>query len=142
MRGYVRLTDREIEHLYSKACELAESWKDQWNPDIHLAPMGEREIGEEALRCEVQGVRGTFDLGARIDELKRLIPGSTITSESQPNGKSRFWAVIPIWEREYSNGHKHAPVSAKTPGRPSDTYLMFLCMVEVFLGTVLFFRWQ
>lgn len=142
MRGYVRLSDREIEHLYSKACELAESWKSQTNPDIRLAPMGEREIGEEALKVEIVGVRGGFDFVEKGLELRRAMPDSTIISEPQPNGKSRHWVVIPIWEREHQNGRNHQRQTDASPGKPSDTYLMFLVAVEVFLGTVLFFRMQ
>lgn len=143
MRGWEKLGEDEIEERYERVMELVKSWKDIENPEIQLAPMSERDLGEEALIIEIVNLRGQIDLGDRLHELKRTLPGASLKSEIQPNGKARYFVTIPILVPASKRKHSgKGGVIASNNKRPSDIYALFLVMLIVFFSTVLFFKWQ
>lgn len=147
MKGFERLDDGEIEHLYDLASQLVLSWADvNNNPDMQLAPMGRREVGEEALTVEIINIRSGFkNLTEKNKALQRLLPGADIDTEDQPTGKTRYFINIPIWtQKTQRHPHNNSGSSlrfSETKGKPSTEWLMFLVMIDSVLSTILYFRW-
>lgn len=146
MKGFERLDDHEIERRYKLAAELVKGWADAENPDIQLAPLGQRDLGEEDLTVEVINIRGGLKkFGEKNDAIKRLIPGADLDTEDLPT-KTRYRINIPLWipvsASHAFRGSKSRGVVVQDSGKPSEVWLMFLFMVQSVLGTVLYFRLQ
>jgi len=146
MKGFEKLDDSNIEHLYELASQLVSSWADPSNnPEIQLAPFARREVGEQALTVEIINIRsGLKNLMEKNIALQRLLPDAELDTEDQPNGKARYFIHIPIWTPK-SQRRSHTLGTSmgftETKGRPSTEWLMFLIMIDSVLSTILYFRW-
>lgn len=142
MKGFVHITDEEMERRYGIVADLVSSWADPNNPDMQLGPMGSQVVGQEAQTIDILNVRtGLSHLGSKNKQLDHLIPGAEIDTEHLPNGKARYMVNIPIWIKQERRFHPSGSSFVTIPnGKPSTEYLMFLIMVDAVLSTILYFR--
>ena len=139
----VKLVHSEIEALHADVANYVESnWASDANPDIHLAPFLESDVGLDHLISEVREADGFFTTMPMLRDLTARFPDAFIYDEKQPNGTVVKKLNLPIMVPAYSNGGnvRERGWASERPSDPSSTLGLFLFMSDVLLGTVIYFR--
>jgi hypothetical protein len=140
MKGRRKLSDDEIEALHAELVEFVDShWVSNQNPDLHLQPFGECDVGMQALTCEVLDAN-TLRIGNARASLQERFPGADVYVEKTPTGNAYFKLEVPLWvEQDIISNHRSARFSSASQP-PSPVLGMFLFMTDLLLATVLYLR--
>ena len=136
-----KLDENEIDLEYERMSKIVECFKSDESPELHLAPYEQCTQGYEALSCPLLGIR-SLRIGKLQRDLDIRSKGAEIYVETQAAGGANFLIDVPIWVPDIHHHHKprysgHVQTVSK---KPSTEWAMFLCMVDVTLGVVLWYR--
>jgi hypothetical protein len=142
MRGYQKVGPRQLEGLYIEAQAIVQQFADAQNPSLGLVAYTEVTEGAQSMTMKVKGAN-KVRVGGIVDALNEQIPGSDMIYEITPNA-SNLYVEVPTLETNHpnNNSNRQRHVIPTPAGKPSTEWGMFLVMVEVILGTAIWYRFS
>lgn len=142
MKGFDKIGYQETEVIYADVKRLVSTWVDNKNPDLDVAPFSQCVPGLDYYSIPLIGTNSGFDdLTALCISLDRAFDGAKLADEPLPDGSRRYYVNIPLYVPKGKQHHRNN-AGAGSNGKPSEVWLMFLVMVEVVSGVILYFRLQ
>lgn len=141
LRNIRRLTDDELEARYAELSLFTENvLRDNRNTKLRAADYSKTVTGVEALTVPLEGITSFPDFGKVYEKIKSRFPNAVVGFEAAPAGGSYVNVDLPAYERVTENSSSGGSYTDYTR-RPSDLKAMFIVMMEVILGTLLYLKW-
>ena len=144
MRGYVKLSNHEMEALHSEAKRVISSFADsQHNPDLGIVPYTDVHEGQNFLSCRFKGVN-RIRLVEVLSRIAEEFPGADVMLEAT-NAPVNLYLELPIVQaQDYSQqqSNERRFISSYRTKKPSTEWGMFLFMMIVVFLTVIWYRFS
>ena len=138
MKGFAKIPPEETESIYNDVKRLVQTWADNKNPELDVAPFSQCIPGLSHYTIPLIGAQAGFDdLTYMCKSVDDAFPDAKLAEEPLPDGSRRYYINVPLYVPKGQNRNTNL---RRSNGKPSTEWLMFLVMIEAISGVVLYFR--